>query len=256
MIRSPRLFRLACALSLAGGCALAGVKSSHAQSDLPRLSIGKDARSIAITATDKVAHEADIATVHIGYQLFGPDKDAAYAAGSRASNAVLEALRKAGVAEKEIESESQQIQPTQPYLLEKSSTAEKAAKAFTITQSWTARVPAANAAKVLDGAVKAGANQSGQIDWSLADANAAQSEAASKALQRARTQAAAMASGLGVKLGPLLYASNQVEAEPVRPLDRAAAAPMAMMEQKVEPLAINPRHIETSATVYAVFSIE
>ena len=116
-------------------------------------------------------------------------------------------------------------------------------------------MPAADAAKVLDTAVKAGANQSGQIDWSLADPNVAQSEAAAKALQRARTQAMAMANGLGVKLGALLYASNQVEAEPVRPLMRAAA-PMLAMTEKVQPLAINARHIETSATVYAVFAIE
>jgi hypothetical protein len=33
----------------------------------------------------------------------------------------------------------------------------------------------------------------------------------------------------------------------------AAAAPMA---EKVEPLAINPRQIEKTATVYAVFAIE
>ena len=58
-----------------------------------------------------------------------------------------------------------------------------------------------------------------------------------------------------MKLGSLLFASNQVDAEPVRPLQRAAA-PMAMMAEKVAPLAINARHIETAATVYAVFAIE
>lgn len=243
-------------LSLLLGLALLPGTRAVAQTDSPRFAISKDSRSIAITATDKVSHDADLATVHIGYQLFGPDKDAAYAAGSRASNAIIEAIHKAGVADKEIESVSQDVQPTQPYLLEKLSPAERAARAFSIQQSWTARVAAADAAKILDTAVKAGANQSGQIDWSLADPNAAQSEAAAKALQRARTQAAAMANGLGVKLGDLLYASNQVEAEPVRPLARAAAAPVAMMLQKAEPLAINARHIETSGTVYAVFAIQ
>lgn len=255
-MRAPcrNVYRFRPLLGLALGFAL-NVGRGIAQDNAPRMVIGKDARSIAITATDKVTHEADLATVHIGYQIFGPDKDAAYAAGSRASNAIVDALHKAGVADKEIESESQQIQPTEPYLLEKSTPSDKAARAFTIRQSWTARVPAAEAARALDTAVKAGANQSGEIDWSLADPNAAQAEAASKALQRARTQAAAMASGLGVKLGSLLYASNEVNAAPVRPLMRAAAAPVAV-EQKVIPLAIKARHIETSATVYAVFAIE
>lgn len=238
-------------LLVCGACAC----SLHGQNDTARLVVNRDQRSIAITATDSVSQEADIATVHIGYQLFGLDKDLAYATGSRASNAIVDALHKAGVPDKEIESVNQQVQPSEPYLLEKLSPADRATHAFTIVQSWTARVAAADAARTLDAAVKAGANQSGQIDWSLADANAAQSEAAAKALQRARTQAAAMAGGLGVKLGPLLYASNQVNAEPLRPLARAMGGPM-LMAQKAEPLAINARHIETSATVYAVFAIE
>ena len=61
-----------------------------------------------------------------------------------------------------------------------------------------------------------------------------------------------MAKGLNVKLGPLLYASNETQAQPPVPLVRAMAASAA----KVEPLAINPRRIEKSATVYAVFAIE
>jgi hypothetical protein len=63
-----------------------------------------------------------------------------------------------------------------------------------------------------------------------------------------------MAKGMNVKLGALIYASNETQAEPPRPLMRAMAA--APMDQKVQPLAINPRRIEKFATVYAVFAIE
>src|SRR6202044_453030 len=106
-----------------------------------------------------------------------------------------------------------------------------AQRKFQVTQSWTVRTNADDAAKTLDLAVKAGANQSGQIDWSMKDENAAQAEAASKALQRARTVAGQMAKGLDVKLGALIYASNETQAEPPRPLMRAmAAAPMAMQK--------------------------
>jgi uncharacterized protein YggE len=64
-----------------------------------------------------------------------------------------------------------------------------------------------------------------------------------------------MANSLNAKLGVLLYASNEVQPRPIPPLMRSmAAAPMAM--EMVEPLAINPRQIEKSATVYAVFAIE
>jgi uncharacterized protein YggE len=132
---------------------------------------------------------------------------------------------------------------------------ERASHAFVAQQSWTVRTSADTAARILDIAVKAGANKSGNIDWSLKDPNAASAEAAAKALQRARTQAEAMASGLNVKLGQLLYASNEVQAEPIRPIAMMAMA-KAEPAAAPPPLAINARQIETSATVYAVFAIE
>ena len=144
----------------------------------------------------------------------------------------------------------------QEYQVDKLTPAEKAQRKFQVTQSWTIRTNANDAARVLDLAVKAGANQSGQIDWSLKDENAPQAEAAAKALQRARTVAGEMAKGLNVQLGPLLYASNETQASPVVPLMRAMAPPPApLMDKARQPLAINPRQIEKFATVYAVFII-
>ena len=211
-------------------------------------------RSIAITATDRVTHMADVGTVTVGYQLFAPTKDEAYSAGSRASNAIVEALEHAGVPKEAIQSQSQGVSPHTEFD-PKMSNSERAARAFEIQQSWTVRTNAADAARVLDLAVKAGANNSGNIEWSLRDPNAAQAEAAGKALQRARTQAQAMAGGLTVKLGNLLYASNEVNAGPVRPVMQRMRS-MAMLADAPAPLAINPREIETVATVYAVFAIE
>ena len=231
-------------------CAALFTASASAQT----ITVSKDNRTIAITATDRVLAMADTATVHIGFIAYGPDSDTAYATGSGLSNAIVKALTASGVPSDAIESENQNVSPVQPYQQEKLTPAEKAQHQFQVVQSWTVRTNAADAAKVLDLAVKAGANQSGQIDWSLRDENAPQAEAAAKALQRARTVAEQMAAGLNAKLGALLYASNEVQATPVRPLMLAmAAAPMA---RKVEPLAINPRQIEKSATVYAVFAIE
>ena len=211
-------------------------------------------RTIAITATDKVIVMADTATVHVGFIAYGPDSDTAYANGSRISNAIVKALTGAGVPNDAIESENQNVSPVQEYQIDKLTPAERAQRKFQVVQSWTVRTPADDAAKILDLAVKAGANQSGQIDWSLKDENAPQAEAAGKALQRARTVASEMAKGLSVKLGALIYANNETQAEPPHPLmqamtkGRATAAPA--------PLAINPRRIEKSATVYAVFAIE
>jgi uncharacterized protein YggE len=220
------------------------------------IQVNKENRTIAVTATDKVLVLADVATLHIGFIAYGPDSDSAYASGSRASNAIVKALTTAGIPNDSIESENQNVSPVQEYQIDKLTPAEKAQRKFQVTQSWTVRTNASDAPKVLDLAVKAGANQSGQIEWSLKDENAPQSEAAAKALQRARTVAEEMAKGLNAKLGTLLYASNETQAEQPRPLMRAMAGMAMAQSDKVAPLAINPRQIEKTATVYAVFAIE
>jgi uncharacterized protein len=226
-----------------------------AASSAQTIQVNKENRTIAITATDKVTAIADRATVHIGFIAYGPDSNTAYANGSKVSNAIVKALTASGVAKEAIQSETQQLQPVQNYQLDKLTEAQKAQRQFQVSQSWTVKTEADAAAKLLDTAVKAGANQSGQIEWGFKDESAPEAQAAAKALKRARAQADQMAAGLNAKLGSLLYASNEVQAPP-RPVmyARAAASPMAM--DKVEPLAINPREIEKSATVYAVFAIE
>jgi uncharacterized protein YggE len=239
------------ALTLAA--AVLATAPAKAQPVAQTIQVNKDNRTIAITATDKVIVMADTATVHIGFIAYGPDSDAAYATGSRLSNAIVKALTAAGVPSDAIQSENQNVAPVQEYQIDKLTPAEKAQRKFQVVQSWTVRTPADNAAKILDLAVKAGANQSGQIDWSLKDENTPQAEAAGKALQRARTVASEMAKGLSVKLGALIYASNETQAEPPRPLMQAMAKSAAAAPA---PLAINPRQIEKSATVYAVFAIE
>jgi uncharacterized protein len=218
--------------------------------------VDKNNRTIAVTASDKAMADADLAVVHIGFQLFGPDEPTTYADGSKTSNAIMDALKKAGVPDKSIESENQSLQRNM-YHDPQESEMDRAKKQFVLNQSWTVKTKPDDAAKVLHVAVEAGANQSGQIDWQYQDMNGLQAKAAGNALAKAQAIALQMAQGLNVKLAGLIFASNQAPEGP-RPLSRsyekgaiaglAAAAPA--------PLAINPRQIEESATVYAVFAIE
>jgi uncharacterized protein YggE len=243
------------ALSLAGF----GVAGAACAAQMPGqgITVSKDNRTIAITATDSVTVMADVAMVHVGFVVYGVDHDSAYAVGSKSSNAIVDALKAAGVPSDAIESENQNLAEVQPYQLTGLADAEKAKRKWVLSQNWTVRANAADAARILDLAVKAGANQSGQIEWSLKDDNAPQAQAAGKALQRARSVAEEMAKGLNVKLGVLIFASNETEASPVRPvMPMMKAAGAAMPGAPPPPLAINARQIEKTATVYAVFAIE
>lgn len=231
--------------------AAAGVSAQQIQ-------VNKDNRTIAVSTTDTATMDADTATVHIGFQNYAADQQTAYANASKTSNAIAKALESAGVKKDAIQSDSQSINRVQPFEIQNLPADQKAQRQFVVQQSWSVKTSAAAAAGVLDAAVKAGANQSGQIEWSVADADALESQAAGKALKRAQEIASRMAQGLGAKLGPLVYASNQNPEIPrPMPLMRAmAAAPMAAKADAVEPLAINAQKVTSSATVYAVFAIE
>lgn len=219
------------------------------------IKVDKDNRTIAVTASDKATIDADQAVVHIGFQVFGPDEQSTYAAGSKTSNAIIDALKKAGVPDKSIESESQNLQPNN-FHDPKESQMDRAQKQFVLNQSWTVKTKPDDAAKILHLAVEAGANQSGQIDWQYQDMNALQAKAAANALAKAQVIAQQMAQGLNVKLAGLIYASNQAPESPVRPMPIMAMRAGAFAKDNVQPLAINPRQINESATVYAVFAIQ
>ncbi len=234
------------------GCLFAGSAVSQ------QIQVNKDNRTLAITASDTASAMADTATVHIGFLVYGPDAKTAYARGSAASNAIAKSLTGAGVAKDALQSESQNVSETPQFELEKLPPAEQAEKKFQVRQSWTVRTKADDAARILNTAINAGANQSGQIDWSVADEDALEAKAAGKALARAHAVASQMAQGLNIKLGDLIYASNQVP--------ETGPRPMMMREMAGEgglvggtgpaPLAVSPRKVERSATVYAVFAIQ
>lgn len=221
------------------------------------IQINKDNRTIAITADDKASAAADIATVSIGFTLYAPDAAAAYRQGSQLSNAIMDAVKKAGVPEKDMESRAQNLARTPDFPLNNQTTpAERAQKQFTLSQSWAVHTSAHDAANILHAAIEAGANDSGNIDWDVADRDALDAKAAGKALMRAHAIAAQMAEGLGVHLGPLLYASNQAPERPAPLRFMAKTANFAPAAQPTAPLALAPQQVEQSATVYAVFSIE
>jgi uncharacterized protein YggE len=223
-----------------------------------QIQINKENKTIAITTSDRAEALADTAVLTVGFHLFGKDQDATYADASKASNAIMAAMTSAGVVKGAIESVGQFLNPIDP-----GNDSNKARYAqgirFEFSQSWHVTVPASEVANVLHVAITTGANDSGGIQWLLKQDDALEAEAAKKALEHARQIASGMAAGLGVKLGTLVYASNQT---PPRDGFLGGQLPMAMggyprnKASNLAPLAISPERIMKSATVYAVFAIE
>jgi len=251
MLRIPQT--LVC---LAMGVALCGLVPAQT------IQINRDNKTIAISTTDEAAATADIAAITIGFEIFGPDSLTVSAEGGKLSHAILEALHKAGVEDKVIESSGQGIERYTDFA-EKETEDQRAKRQYVFRQSWEASVSPQSAAKAIRVAIAAGANKTGAIDWRLSGKKALQAKAAENALVKAREVAARMADGLHVKLGALIYASNETPnakiyfARPARsvivPDDTAEVSSSVLAGP---PLEIRPQTIREEATVYAVFAIE
>jgi uncharacterized protein YggE len=220
-----------------------------------QIQVNKENKTIAITTSGEAEALADTAVLKVGFHIFGKDQDGTYADATKISNAIMGALRSTGVAKEGIESDDQSLSP-----LDINSEVDKARFAqgsrFEFSQSWKLTVPASAVADVLHVAITAGANDSGGIDWQLKKDDALEAEAAKKALEHARQIAAQMAEGLGVKLGALVYASNQTPPRGVFVGNSTESMTVTEAKKNLAPLAISPERIAKSATVYAVFAIE
>jgi uncharacterized protein YggE len=223
-----------------------------------QIQISKDNKTISITATDEASAMADTAVVSIGFNSFGKDQDATYAAATETSNAIVSAITASGLDKDAIQSEEQNLSPINPEDFQNKTRYAEGMR-FQFSQRWQVTVPAAQASQLLQLAITHGANNSGNIQWQLKSDDALQLEAAQKALHHARDIAGHMAQGLGAKIGTLLYASNQTPADNEPRTARMygmAAAPSPMADKSLKPLAISPERITRTATVYAVFAIE
>src|ERR1035438_6173599 len=183
------------AIALVAGCAAAVAQ----QTSQVQLKIETTNRTLTVSAEERVTAEPEIAILHIGFETQPSDAKTAYAAGAKTSNDVVAALKQAGIPETSIRGESQHLD----------SFGYKSHK-FKLVQQWTVKTPPERAAEILDVAITAGATDSGQIDWIVKDEKALEDHALDQAAAHARENAAVLAKGMGVKLGALIYVTNEI----------------------------------------------
>jgi len=242
------------ALMLAIGIGLARIVPAQS------IEINRNNKTIAISTTDEATTTADIAAITIGFEIYGPDAQAVSSEGGKLSHAILDALHKAGVEDKAVESSGQGVERNKD-IDEKEKPEQRAREQFIFRQTWEVSVSPQLAAGAIRVAIAAGANKSGAIDWRLADRKALQAKAAESALLKAREVADRMAEGLHVKLGSLIYASNETPGarlylnRPAQGLMLYDSAEVSTVVSTGPPLEIRPQTIREEATVYAVFAI-
>jgi len=217
----------------------------------PSLQITKDNRTLSVSASDHAEADPEIADIHIGFTTYGVTLPAAYKSASDTSNAIVKAILDAGAQKTDIQSRSQQVSRLQDYEMKQ----QKGMK-FSVQQSWTVSVPPKDAALILDAAIQAGANQSGDINWRMKNSIALDGEAIRRATERARSMADQLAKSMGVTLGKPIYATNTVSAGVIGPRPMMNAMFKSADASAPAPLAIEAQRVESNATVQIIYAIE
>jgi uncharacterized protein len=215
-------------------------------------------RTIEIAASSSIEVEADLVTIAVGYQNYGPTHDAAYAENARIAAQILRAWADAGLPQESISTNALNSHVTSEEDLKDMSPSDRKTKQYEVTQSWKITAKMVIAQKLIDIAIDAGANDVSDPEWQLADPDAAETQAYTSALQKTRVIADQMAKAFGAKTGALLYASN--ESRPSRFLATLNTESASIEEKRPRTTRpetkLLPQKIQKSGYVRAIFALD
>ncbi len=221
--------------------------------------VSRTNKTISVTADESVTADPDFAVVTLGHRNYGTSHSEAYTEMVRASDQLTTALTNAGIRREQIESGELKIDRVE--LDPKWDLKLRTERQFEASQSWKVRVRAVDAAKIVDLAMKSGANTVDDVQWEVGDPNALQAKASGAALAKARSIAEQMAKGLNSKIGELVYASNRASIASILfggggTVNTQMASVNVSGTTRQPVLSLYPAKVKQSATVYAVFAIE
>jgi uncharacterized protein YggE len=156
-------------------------------------------RTLNVSGTGEVTLKPDIAYINIGVHTERPTASEATTQNSADAQAVIAALKAAGVKDDDIQTNNFSIYQRD---VNDPSTGAKLSSVYAVDN--TVYVTVRDLTKlgaVLDATVKAGANNVNSIQFDLADKTKALSDARAAAVKVARTEADQLASAAGVTLG-------------------------------------------------------
>ena len=160
----------------------------------------ENVRTLNVNGVGQVYLTPDIAYIYIGVHTEGATASEAVDANKVQTNAVIDALKKAGVDEKDIRTTNFSIYPSQQY----GPDGKVTGTVYMVDNTVYVIVRDLDGlGSLLDDAISAGANTINSIQFDVADKTQAVKEARAKAVEDAKTQAQELADAAGVSLGSI-----------------------------------------------------
>lgn len=164
-----------------------------------------DGATITVTGSATVTLKADYARISVGVSTTDKTVEAAAQQNNAAIHAVIEALKEAGVDEKDIATSNYSVHAEYDY----SSIAGQKLTGYNVTNQLTVVIrDMEHIGATLDKATAAGANNIYNIDFLSTKADEAQDEAITYAVQDAMRRAKLLASAAGLQLGGIVSISD------------------------------------------------
>jgi uncharacterized protein YggE len=195
-----------------------------------------DRRTVSVSGQGATQVQPDRAFITLGVQTDGDTASAALTENNTQMQALLTALRSAGVANADIQTRSVQLyprydpQPT-PVAEQEGQAAQDQITGFTAANTVEVTVrDLDNLGELLDEAVQAGGNRIENIRFDVASPSTVLDDAREAAFQDATRKAEQLATLAGMELGPVVtitensYYPFAVQQESLRAMDQAAGA--------------------------------
>ncbi|MBC7262345.1 MAG: SIMPL domain-containing protein, partial [Chloroflexi bacterium] len=156
-------------------------------------------RSLSVTGTGTATAAPDIAYVQLGVDVKSASPAEASAENAQRMDAIMAAVKELGIAEKDVRTTTFSIFAEEQMDSEGKPTGQTLYHVVNKVQITVRELDKVGA--LLEKAIQAGANSIDGVSFGLADPEALQREARSKAMADAQKRAQQLAEGLGVKLG-------------------------------------------------------
>lgn len=204
---------------------------------------------LTVSAEGEVEAAPDIAFIQLGVTTEGETAQAALAANARAANALSQALRRAGIAERDVQTSNVSVNPQYVY-------GEGVPPRITGYQAQnmvSVRVrDLDNLGRVIDAAVAAGGTNVNGVSFGVDNPEPRLNAARTQAMQRARERAELYAQAAGMRVHRIISISEGYNVQPP-PVPVMYAREQAMDAAMPTPIA--PGEVRTSANVTVVFEL-